>query len=595
MHRYAVWAPHAGRVDLVTDPQTDPVTLPLVRSEGGWWRYDGPWGEHGTDYGFTVDGGPLTPDPRSAWQPDGVHGPSRVFDPEHYTWHDDAWRGTRCGKGVLGGVVYELHVGTFTYEGTLDAAVEHLDHLAGLGVDVVELLPVAAFDGQSGWGYDGVHPYAVHEAYGGPEALQRFVDACHGRGMAVGLDVVYNHLGPSGNYLARFGPYFTDDHHTPWGQGLNLDGQGNMAVRRWLIDNALRWFRDFHVDLLRLDAVHELRDDSPTHVLAQLSDETRILSHALGRPLELIAESDLNDPRTVSATTDDGLGMDAQWSDDLHHALHATLTGERQGYYGDFGSLPVLAHCLTRVFRHDGGWSSFRGQDWGHPVDPEKHDGRRFLGYLQTHDQIGNRAVGERIGALLTPGQQAIGAAVVMTSAFTPMLFMGEEWAASTPWLYFTEFPDVELAGAVRDGRRREFAEHGWSAEQVPDPQDRATRDRSVLRWDEMRHGDHARMLDWYHDLISLRRKEPALRDGRLTGVQVEYDEDAWWLCVRRGDLRVVCNLAEHGQHVPVDAEPLDAVAVWDPATTTLHESTVELGPHAVAVVRVAQPSAPTP
>ncbi|WP_426566758.1 malto-oligosyltrehalose trehalohydrolase [Angustibacter sp. McL0619] len=588
MHRFAVWAPHAGRVDLVTDPKGTRDSQPLVRSEGGWWRHDGPWAEHGTDYGFEVDGGPLTPDPRSAWQPDGVHGPSRVFDPEQHTWHDQAWRGTRCGKGLLGGVIYELHVGTFTYEGTLDAAIEHLDHLAGLGADVVELMPVAAFDGQWGWGYDGVHPYAVHDAYGGPEALQRFVDACHTRGLAVGLDVVYNHLGPSGNYLARFGPYFTDDHQTPWGQGLNLDGEGNMAVRRWLVDNALRWFRDFHLDVLRLDAVHELRDDSPTHVLAQLADETRILSHALERPLELVAESDLNDPRTVEPSAKDGLGMDAQWSDDLHHALHAALTGERQGYYADFGPLPVVAQCLTRVFRHDGGWSSFRGADWGNPVDPAAHDGRRFLGYLQTHDQIGNRALGERIGALLTPGQQAIGAALVMTSAFTPMIFMGEEWAASTPWQYFTDFPDPALGAAVRDGRRLEFAEHGWTAEQVPDPQDRSTHDRSVLRWDEMRHGDHARMLDWYHALISLRRKASVLTDGHLADVSVDLDEDAGWLCVRRGDLRVVANFAEHAQQVPMDAEPMDAVAVWDPATTTLHESTVELGPHAVAVVRVA-------
>jgi maltooligosyltrehalose trehalohydrolase len=587
MHRFAVWAPRAERVELVTAPGPDETRQPMVRSEGGWWRDDGPWAEHGTDYGYSVDGGPLTPDPRSAWQPEGVHGPSRVFDPEQFAWHDEGWRGPRRGAGLLGGVVYELHVGTFTEAGTLDAAIERLDDLVALGVDVVELMPVAAFEGRWGWGYDGAHPYAVHEPYGGPSALQRFVDAAHRRGLGVALDVVYNHLGPSGNYLARFGPYFTDDHHTPWGKALNLDGTGNMAVRRWMLDNALRWYRDFHVDALRLDAVHELKDDSPTHVLAQLADETLILSRALERPLELIAESDLNDPQMVESSQADGMGMDAQWADDVHHALHATLTGERQGYYADFGSLEVVRKVLTGVFLHDGGWSSFRGRDWGRPVDVDKHDARRFVAYLQTHDQVGNRATGDRIGAILSPGQQAVGAALVMTSAFTPMVFMGEEWAASTPWQYFTDFADPDLAAAVRDGRRREFAHHGWRAGDVPDPQDPATREASILRWDERRHGDHARMLQWYHDLIALRRKEKVLTDGRLRTVVVDVDPDAETIVVHRGDLRVVANLAEHVQAVSLDAEPIDVLLAWDPAGTSLQETSVELGAHGVAVVRV--------
>jgi maltooligosyltrehalose trehalohydrolase len=588
MHRHAVWAPNGHQVDLVSEPGTpEESSEPLVRSEGGWWRHDGDGAAHGTDYAFRVDGGELTPDPRSAWQPAGVHSASRVFDAGRHRWTDGSWPGPRGGAGALGGVIYELHVGTFTAAGTLDGAVEHLDHLVSLGVDVVELMPVAAFPGRWGWGYDGVYPYAVHQGYGGPEALQRFVDSCHQRGLGVCLDVVHNHLGPSGNYLARFGPYFTDDHRTPWGQGLNLDGEGNLAVRRWMIDSALRWFRDFHVDALRLDAVHELKDDSTIHVLAQLSDETDLLARALGRPLTLIAESDANDPRTVEPPSREGLGMHAQWADDVHHALHAALTGERQGYYVDFGSLAVLAKTLTQVFRHDGDRSTFRGRDWGRPVDPVRHDGHQFVAYLQTHDQVGNRAGGDRVSGSLTPGQQAIGAALVMTSAFTPMLFMGEEWAATTPWLYFTDFTEPGLADAVSRGRRQEFAEHGWPAVDVPDPQDPATRGRSVLVWEELRDADHARMLAWYHALISLRRRSPELTDGRLQDVRVQYDEAAGWLVLARGRLRVVVNLAGRPQPVPMDDEPVDAVLCWDPTSTRLGPSRVEIGPHGTAVIRL--------
>jgi maltooligosyltrehalose trehalohydrolase len=510
-----------------------------------------------------------------------------VFDASRYAWQDAEWRGPRDGQGTLGGVIYEMHVGTFTPEGTLDAAIAHLDALVDVGVDVVELLPLAAFPGRHGWGYDGVQPHAVHEPYGGPEALQRFVDACHARGLGVCLDVVYNHLGPSGNYLSRFGPYFTDKHSTPWGQAVNLDDEGSSVVRRWVIDNALRWFRDFHVDALRLDAVHELKDDSATHVLAQLSDETAALSDALDRPLALIAESDLNDPRMVEPTSENGLGMSAQWDDDVHHALHAALTGERQGYYADFGSLPVLAKTLTRAFLHDGVWSSFRGREWGAPVDPERHDGRRFLGYLQTHDQVGNRATGERISALLDPAQQATGAALYLLSAFTPMIFMGEEWAASTPWQYFTDFSDKALGEAVSKGRRSEFAEHGWDAEDVPDPQDPATRDRSVLNWSEREKNGHARTLAWYRDLVALRRRVPELTGGRLTGVDVRYDEDARWLVMSRGDLRVACNLADEPQTVPLDRGPAKVVLAWDDAATSVSDDGVTLPAHAVAVLEV--------
>jgi maltooligosyltrehalose trehalohydrolase len=586
MHRFSVWSPHARSLEVEITPspadgEATPRRQPLTSAGDGWWHADVADAGHGTDYAYRVDGGPPLPDPRSAWQPQGVHGPSRVFDAGRHAWQDGAWRGV----DALGALFYELHIGTYTSEGTLDAATERLDHLVELGVDMVELLPVAAFPGVWGWGYDGVHAYAVHDPYGGPEALQRFVDACHARGLGVCLDVVYNHLGPSGNYLGSFGPYFTDKHHTPWGTAVNLDDEGSEHVRRWIVDNALRWFRDFHIDCLRLDAVHALVDDSPRHVLAQLSDEVAALSQELGRPLSLVAESDLNDPVMVEPTELGGLGMTAQWNDDFHHALHALLTGETQGYYADFGSLPVLAKTLTSVFHHDGGWSSFRGKPWGAPVDRARHSGHRFLAYLQDHDQVGNRAVGDRVSATLTSGQLAIGAALVLTSPFTPMLFMGEEWGARTPWQFFTDHQESDLAEAVRQGRRAEFAEHGWDAADVPDPQDPATRDASVLDWDEPGRDPHAALLAWHRDLVALRRQEGELRDPRLDRVAVAFDTEARWVVVRRGTLRVVANLAAEQQRIPVDGSPERTVLAWDGAL--LEAGSVALPGHGVAVVRI--------
>jgi maltooligosyltrehalose trehalohydrolase len=583
-----VWAPNARRVDIDVAPVGGVVTtVPMTRLPGGWWTVTTD-GRGPLDYAFRLDGGRPLPDPRSPWQPRGVHGPSRTFATSAYSWSDAGWPGPRGGRGALGGVLYELHVGTFTSGGTLDAATSRLDHLVALGVDVVELMPIAAFPGSWGWGYDGVDLYAVHDPYGGPAALQRFVDACHQRGLGVCLDVVYNHLGPSGNYLSEFGPYFTDRHTTPWGAAVNLDGPDAFEVRRFLIDNALRWLRDFHVDALRLDAVHELRDDSTPHLLAQLADETEALQQELGRPLTLIAESDLNDPKVVTPTTEGGWGIDAQWDDDVHHALHATLTGEHSGYYADFTEPDVLAKTLTEAFLHDGRWSSFRGREWGAKVDPERHRGTQFLGYLQTHDQVGNRATGDRISASITPGQQAIGAALYLTSAFTPMIFMGEEWAASTPWQFFCSFDEPELAEAVRAGRRAEFAGHGWDASQVPDPQDPATRDRSVLDWTELDEPHHRRMLRWYAALITERRRRPDLSDDRLDTVDVQSDLEVGWLVLTRGRIQVVCNFADKPMSVPLaDVGPgTEVVLAWDPETTSQEAGSVRLGAHGVALLR---------
>ncbi|MDQ1627427.1 MAG: maltooligosyltrehalose trehalohydrolase [Actinomycetota bacterium] len=583
MTNFSVWSPAASTVEVDTGGACHAMT----RDGGGWWRADVPTAGHGEDYAYVVDGGEPSPDPRSRWQPHGVHGPSRVYEHDRFAWTDAGWRGI----ALPGAVFYELHVGTFTAEGTLDAALGRLDHLLDLGVDVVELMPVSAFPGTHGWGYDGAHPYAVHEPYGGPDALKRFVDACHGRGLAVALDVVYNHLGPSGNYLPTFGPYFTEKHHTPWGAAVNLDDEDSHEVRRWVIDNALGWLRDYHVDALRLDAVHAMFDDGEPHLLAELSREVQALAARLHRPLALVAESDLNQPAMVTPTECGGMGMTAQWSDDFHHALHTLLTGESQGYYADFAAEPfrALEATLTGAFFHAATWSSFRGAQHGAPVDRSRTPGFRFLGYLQDHDQVGNRATGDRITATISTGLAQVGAALVLTSPFTPMLFMGEEWAASTPWQFFTDHQEVELAEAVRAGRRREFAEHGWSESDVPDPQDVATVERSRLDWQELSRQPHATVLDWYRRLLALRRDEPELRDPRLDRVGVDTDAEARTVVVRRDGLRVVCNLAAGERPITLDAAVAEVLLCSAQPRLDAGVARMTLPGESVAVVRVAE------
>ena len=543
MTRFAVWAPNARRVEVELEGRRHP----LEAGAGGWHavELDAP---AGTDYAFCLDGGEPRPDPRSPWQPHGVHGPSRTVDHDAFAWATDSWSPFHLPSAVL----YELHVGTFTPEGTFEAAIGRLDHLVALGVTAVELLPVNEFPGARGWGYDGVDLYAPHHAYGGPDGLKRLVDACHARGLHVVLDVVYNHLGPSGNYLAQFGPYFTDRYRTAWGEAVNLDGAGSDEVRRFVVDNALQWLRDYRIDGLRLDAVHALSDHSATHLLEQLAIEVEALAAVLGRPLALIAESDLNDPRIVARREVGGYGMDAQWSDDFHHALHAALTGERDGYYADFGSLEQVAVALRRAFVVAGEYSPHRGRVHGRP--PVGIPGSRFLGYLQNHDQIGNRAQGDRSSHLLDDAGLRIAAALVLTAPFVPMLFQGEEWGASTPFQYFTDHEDPALGEAVRRGRREEFAAFGWDPAQVPDPQDPETHRRSILRWDERAEPRHAALLDWHRGLIALRRSTPDLVDGRLDRVRVDVDEDAGLLTLERGSIVVAVNLAERPQAVPAVA-----------------------------------------
>ncbi|MDQ6849002.1 MAG: malto-oligosyltrehalose trehalohydrolase [Actinomycetota bacterium] len=563
-----VWAPNVERIAV----RTAGTATPLEAEADGWWR--GPDLAPGTDYAFLLDDSDEpVPDPASRQQPEGVHGPSRSYDQDAFSWTDDGWP----GRELAGAVIYELHVGTFTAGGTFDSAIERLDHLIDLGVTHVEVLPVNAVNGVWNWGYDGVGWYAVHEPYGGPDGFKRFVDGCHRYRLAVVLDVVYNHLGPSGNYLPRFGPYLKSGRNT-WGELVNVE---QPAVRAFVVDNALMWLRDYHVDALRLDAVHALQDSSPQHLLAELSERTDALARELGRPLTLIAESDLNDPIMIEPRPP-GYGLTGQWDDDVHHALHALLTGERQGYYCDFGSLAVLAKTLTHAFLHDGTYSSFRRRLHGAPVDRTVTPGWRFVVALQNHDQVGNRAVGDRLPELVSPGLLLVGAVLLLTSPFTPMLWMGEEWAASTRWPFFTSHPEKELGVATGRGRLAEFAGYGWDVTEMIDPQDSEAYRGAVLNWHEADTRGHAEVLELYRSLIGLRAAEPELTDGDLTNVRVDFDENERWLMVHRGSLRVVANLGPDARTLPMSA----AEVLLATGQATPDDGSLTLAGEAAAVVR---------
>lgn len=624
---FSVWAPRAADVRLVWRPAPagdgsggaveEPLTeVALERGDDDWWapapggRPDVPdLADPATgdvDYGFLLEAadgsrhladGPL-PDPRSRRQPYGVHGLSRTFDPTAHTWGDQDW----TGRQLAGSVVYELHLGTFTPEGTLDAAVERLPHLVELGVDLVELLPVNAFNGTHNWGYDGVAWFAVAEPYGGPAAYQRFVDACHAAGLGVVQDVVYNHLGPSGNYLPLFAPYLKEGANT-WGDLVNLDGEGSHEVRRYVLDNVRQWLADHHVDGLRLDAVHALDDASPTHLLEEMAVETAALSAHQRRPLSLIAESDLNDPVMIRPREADGYGLEAQWSDDYHHAVHVALTGETTGYYADFAPLSALAKVCERGFFHDGTWSSFRERDHGVPVDVAHTSTHRFVVCAQNHDQIGNRARGDRNAEHLDDDQLACAAMLVLAGPFTPMLFQGEEWAASTPFQFFTSHPEPELGKATAEGRIAEFAKMGWDPDEVPDPQDPDTFTRSRLDWSEPgRPGSrHARLLDVHRRLGALRRSVPALTDPSFAHVRATADEDARTFVLERGtgipgggagEVAVVLNLADEARTVALPGAAYEVLLAGPGASADLADGavvtgTVALPPHVGVLLRL--------
>lgn len=579
----SVWAPRADSVRLrrLTPAGATISEHPLDRSDdgSGWWSADVAMAE-GERYGFLLgDSTDLRPDPRSRRQPRGVHGPSALFDPARFEWTDADW----TGRPLAGGVVYELHVGTFTPEGTLDALIGRLDHLVDLGITHIELLPVNAFSGDWNWGYDGVLWYAVHEGYGGPAGYQRLVDAAHARGLAVIQDVVYNHLGPSGNYLPEFGPYLRDGQHTSWGESVNLD---EPAVREYIIENALMWLRDFHVDGLRLDAVHALHDEQTPHILRELSERVDALSTELDRPLTLIAESDLNDPTLILPRDSGGYGLTAQWSDDWHHAAHVALTGETEGYYADFAAPDALVKVSEHGFFHDGTFSSFRGRTHGHPL-PADVPSWRLVTFAQDHDQIGNRAAGDRLTESLSPERLAVAAVLTLTAPGTPMLFMGEEWGASTPWQFFTSHPEPELARATAEGRIGEFAKMGWDPAKVPDPQDPATFERSHLDWGERVAPHHAQLLDLYRRLIALRQQNPDLTDPDQTRTRAslptpDAPPEARAFRMDRGRTSVLVNLTATDVEFDVDQ---GAVVLFETSAPRTGPGSISLAPDSAVIV----------
>lgn len=539
MHEFRVWAPRVRKV-AVRVGNTSHAMNPV--GDRGWWTGVVEEAVPGVDYAFFLDDDPNPyPDPRAMWMPNGVHGPSRLYGTGKFAWTDKGWEAAPLASAI----VYEMHIGTFTAGGTFDSAIERLAHLADLGITHVEIMPVAEFPGDFGWGYDGVTLFATREAYGGPDGLKRFVSACHAHGLAVLLDVVYNHFGPVGNYAGRFAPYLTSNHCTPWGDAVNLEFENSDQVRRFFCDNALMWMEEFHIDGLRLDAVHEYVDRSAINFMEQLAMEVEGLSTRLGRRLVLIAESDLNDPRIVRQREANGYGLDAQWNDDFHHALFTVLNtgGEGKGYYSDFGSMERLVKALTQVFVYDGIYSEYRRKVHGRRV--EGISLHHFIGFIQNHDQVGNRATGDRLEHIIGMEQAKVAIGLVLTGPFIPLLFQGEEFAASTPFQYFAHHEDEEMARAVSEGRKREFAAFGWTPDEVPDPESRETLERSKLNWSEMTEGRHAEMLDWCRRLIALRRGSTALNNGELGDVKVSFSETERWLVMDRGTMRVALNLGD--------------------------------------------------
>ncbi|HEY4130160.1 MAG TPA: malto-oligosyltrehalose trehalohydrolase [Gemmatimonadaceae bacterium] len=533
--QFTLWAPNlsAPCVRILTGPS--PSTIPLARLEcdapnDGLFRAHVPNVGANADYTFVIDDGRELPDPMSRWQPYGVQGPSRVVDPTAFPWTDDQWRGVALDELVI----YELHVGTFTPESTFAAIIPRLAALKALGVSAIELMPIAQFPGDRNWGYDGVGLYAVQNSYGGPHALKALIDAAHATGLAVLLDVVYNHVGPEGNHLDAFAPYFTDRYTTPWGRAINSDGAHSDGVRRFVIDNARHWVAEYHVDGLRLDAIHGIFDFSTRHILEDIAEAVHTQSALMGKSVVVIAESDLNDPRIIRPVEDRGFGLDAQWADDFHHAVHAVLTNETAGYYADFGGVTRIADALREPFVYAGEFSQHRRRR--HGVSSVGIPRRRFIAAIQNHDQIGNRATGDRLSRVVTPAQLRLAAALLILSPYIPLIFMGEEYGETNPFLYFISHQDEGLTEAVRAGRCREFESFGWSHDNVPDPAAAETFEISKIDWDRAAEPEHAAILALYRDLLALRRDETLLRPdaARLEVTNGVTNDDSGWIALLR-------------------------------------------------------------
>lgn len=551
---WRVWSPMSETVQLVIERSGHSEKVAMTREDFGYHTCRLAGIDEGTRYAYLLADGREYPDPASRDQPDGVHGRSAVFVPETFRWSDDRWQGTPRSELVI----YELHVGTFTPEGTLKAIAARLPELLSLGVTALELMPVAQFPGERNWGYDGVYPFAVQNSYGGPRALQRLVDAAHQAGMSVLLDVVYNHFGPEGCYVANYGPYLTDRYKTPWGKSLNFDGPDSDAVRQYVIDNVRMWVRDFHVDGLRLDAVDAIYDLSAQHILADIQTAAQEEADRQQRPVHVIAECDLNDVRLIRPQESGGYGLDGVWNDDFHHSVHALLTGERDGYYQDFGTAEHLAKTFTDAFVYDGTYSRFRRRRHGNRVGDL--DRTQFVVAVQNHDQVGNRAEGDRLNALLPPETQRLACGLLLVSPFVPLLFMGEEYGEVSPFPFFCSFGDQQLIEAVRRGRSAEFANLAfrWKGE-VPDPQASETFARAKLQWRWPEGSPHAKMRSLYGDLLAARRRWPSLCDRQHTTARaVHMPEDngdaATILVIQRGrdpGLTVFANLTPRHVSLP--------------------------------------------
>lgn len=542
---FEIWSPFTGNMEVIINGKE----YLMEKNNNDWWFYRYKIKENPVDYFYVIDKSKPLPDPRSPFQPQGVHGPSRYIDHSQFNWTDSGF----IPGSLSTSVIYELHTGTFTKEGTFIGCIRKLDYLKKLGITHIELMPVCEYAGTRGWGYDGVDLFAPHHSYGGPPGLKQLVNECHKKGISVILDVVYNHLGPEGNYLELFGPYFTDRYKTPWGKAVNLDGPYSHEVRSFFIDNALMWLKDYHIDGLRIDAVHSLHDISALHFLEELADNVERVGYELHKNIILIIESDLNDPRFIRKKEAGGYRINAQWNDDYHHALHSFLTGEKSGYYSDFGLLEHIEKAWRDIYVYNGQYSIFRKKNHGRKLNTL--EGSNFVVYSQNHDQTGNRVKGDRLHFLISCEKIKLASALILTSPFIPMIFQGEEWCNSSPFLYFTDFQDMDLGKNVKEGRQKEFSEFGWDPEDVLDPQKEEAFIRSKLKWEEQATGYHKSILAWYKKLIKLRMEYRSLSTGNCSSIKTRFSEEHKWLYIIRNEISIIYNFLDKRQSIPYNRD----------------------------------------